>query len=365
MKRIGWMLAAALLAATFAVPARAETATITDMAGRAVRVPNEAGRVVCLGPGALRLIVYLQAADRVVGVENMEKLRPAGRPYWIATPALHRLPVCGPGGPAAINKKPDLEAVLRIAPDLIFVTYMDASLADEIQRTLDIPVVVLSYGELGTFDEAVFEALRIAGRLLGRQERAEAVVAFVESLRRDLEGRTGDIPAADRPEVFVGGIGYRGARGIESTEQNYFPLDWVHATNVAGWVEATVGSHVFLDKEGLLRLDPPTIFVDGGGLKLVATDFAKKPAFYRALRAFAGGRVYTLFPFNYYTTNIGTAAADAYAIGKILFPERFADVDAADKADEIYTFLVGAPVYARMAVDFGPLGGVPAFVRER
>ena len=109
------------------------------MANREVTVPFDPNRILCIGPGALRLVVYLQAENRVVGVEDMEKMNPGGRPYWIAHPELHRLPRCGPGGPAGINKKPDLETLLSLAPDVVFVTYMEGPLADEVTRTLGFP----------------------------------------------------------------------------------------------------------------------------------------------------------------------------------------------------------------------------------
>ena len=51
--------------------------------------------------------------------------------------------------------------------------------------------------------------------------------------------------------------------------------------------------------------------------------------------------------------NIGTALADAYYIGKVLYPNKFADVNPEEKADKIYTFLVGKPVYKEMAKEFG------------
>lgn len=339
----------------------ADSRTITDMGGRKVTVPAHPERIVCLGPGALRLIVYLEVTDRVVAVESMEKMNPTGRPYWIARPELHDLPSCGPGGPAAINKKPALEALLRARPDVIFVTYMDPALAEDVQKTLSIPMVGLTYGEFATFDEAVYDSLRIAGTVLGQSDRAEAVVDYISRLRDDLMNRTRNVPTPAR--AFVGGIGHRGAQGIESTEQNYIPLDGINAVNLADTVEAGIGSHVFMDKEMLLKIDPEVIFIDGGGLALVAGDFRKKPDYYRALTAFQTGRVYTLLPFNFYTTNIGTALADAYAVGKILYPDRFADVDPEKKADEIYTELLGRPVYADMARDYGPIGGMPGFLK--
>ena len=50
-----------------------EKITVTDMLKRNVEVPKDVKRIVCIGPGALRLIVYLDATDKVVGVEDAEK----------------------------------------------------------------------------------------------------------------------------------------------------------------------------------------------------------------------------------------------------------------------------------------------------
>ncbi len=342
--------------------AAAEAVAVKDTAGRMVTVPEDPDRIVAIGPGSLRLMVYLEAQDKVVGVEDMEKMNPAGRPYWIAHPDLARLPRCGPGGPAGINKKPDMEAVVALAPQVIFTTYMDAALAEAVQTTLGIPVVVLSYGTFATFDDAVYDSLRIAGKILNRGKRAEDVVDFIEAVQRDLRKRVGDIPEDRKPGAYVGGIGYRGAHGIESTEVDYIPLTWAGARNLADQVTARIGSHVFVDKEILLGLNPDVIFIDGGGLALVAEDVRRNPEFYAALKAFQTRRAYVLLPFNFYTTNIGTALADAYAVGKLLYPERFRDVDPEAKADEIYAFFVGRPVYREMARDFSPIGQVAPFV---
>ncbi|WP_289019824.1 iron ABC transporter substrate-binding protein [Desulfobacter postgatei] len=334
---------------------------LSDMAGRKVEIPFDPDRIICLGPGTLRLIVYLNAQSKVTGVEDMEKRYPGGRPYWIANPQLADLPRCGPGGPGSINKKPDLEAVLAAKPQVIFVTYMEATLADEVQSILGIPVVVLSYGAFSTFDEAVYDALRIAGNILNRKDRAEEVIAYIEALRHDMSRRTRNISQGDKPSVYVGGIGYRGVQGIESTEKRFIPFDWVGADNVAQKVPSKIGSHVAMDKEVLLKLNPQVIFIDSGGLGLVKADIRKKPEYYQALQGFSSKQVYLLHPFNWYTTNIGTALSDAYAIGKILYPKEFEDIVPEQKADEIYTFLVGRPAYAVMKGEYGALGAPANF----
>ena len=362
MKKICFGMVCVILWGLGPLYSSAGTLTVTDMVGRQVAVPFDPERIVCIGPGALRLIVYLQAESKVVGVEEMEAMNPRGRPYWLAHPELWKLPRCGPGGPVSINKKPDLEAVLSVAPQVIFVTYMHAPLADGVQHLLGIPVVVLSYGAFATFDKTVFDSLRLAGKILNRSKRADEVAAYVESLRKYLNSRTTDISRDRIPTVYVAGIGYRGAHGIGSTEQRYVPFEWVHANNVAECLKASVGSHVFVDKETLLKLDPDIVFIDGGGYTLVAQDYRKNPVYYQALKAFSNRRVYTLLPFNWYVTNIDTVLADACAVGKVLNPERFEDMDPEHMADEIYTFLVGKPVYTDMKKDYGPIGTKAPFL---
>lgn len=114
-------------------------------------------------------------------------------------------------------------------------------------------------------------------------------MTFIEAQRKALLERTAGASPDSKPEVYVGGIGYRGAHGLESTEQSYIPFDWVNANNVAEQVQTDLGSHVFMDKETLLKLNPDVIFVDGGGLRLVVEDYRKNPDFYAALRLFPSG----------------------------------------------------------------------------
>jgi len=356
MKTFGKWCVCLMLMLVSAIPVNAQIRSITDTTGRRVDVPADPKRIVCIGPGALRLIVYLEAQDRVVGVEEMEKTNPGGRPYWLAHPELAKLPSIGPGGPAGINKKPDMEAVLMARPDVIFITYMDKALADDVQKLIRIPVVVLSYGEFATFDTVFHDSLRIAGRILNREKRAEAVSFYIAALQTDLSDRVKGIPEAQKPTAYIGGIGMRGSHGIESSEKNFIPLEWAGARNVAKPFAASEGSHVFMDREALLSVNPDVIFIDAGGLTLVSADYGKKPEFYNALKAFQTRRVMVLHPFNFYTTNIDTALTDAWAVGKILYPDRFKDIDLEKKADEIYTFFVGRPVYAQMKQAFGAIG---------
>jgi iron complex transport system substrate-binding protein len=324
--------------------------TVIDMAGRTVKIPKDAGRgVVCVGPGTLRLITYLEATDKVAAIESgFEKDSPAGRPYRIAHPELTKLPTIGQASPLP---QPNPEAILYVKPDIIFISYVEGRVADDLEKKTGIPVIVLSYGSLAVFNnEDVFNSLRLAGRIIAKTSRAEAVIRFIKDCEKDLSRRTEKIPDGKRPKVYVGGLGFKGTHGITSTEYGYPAFELLRARNVAG--EPGKKGHVFVDKEKILEWDPDIIFIDGGGMNIIKNDCKKNPEFYELLTAARNENVYGLFPYNHYTVNIGTALADAYYIGKTIYPECFKDISPENKADEIYAFLVGRPVYDTMKNDW-------------
>lgn len=323
--------------------------TVTDMAGRIVKVPARPRGIVCVGPGTLRLITYLQATDKVAAIESgFEKDDPTGRPYRMAHPELSLLPAMGQ---ASSSPQPDPEAILNARPDIIFISYAEGRVTDGLAEKTGIPVIVLSYGDLASFSsEQLFGSLRLAGRLLDKTSRAEAVIRFIKDCEDDLRGRAEKIPDERRPKVYVGGLGFRGTHGITSTEYSYPAFELLHARNVAA--EPGKKGHIFIDREKLLEWDPDIIFIDGGGIEIVRDDYKKDPKYYEFLTAVRNGDVYGLFPYNYYTTNIDTALVDAYFVGKTIYPESFADISIEKKADEIYGFLVGKPVYAMMENDW-------------
>ncbi|MCL6449414.1 MAG: iron ABC transporter substrate-binding protein, partial [Armatimonadetes bacterium] len=324
-------------------------------------------KVVAIGPGALRLVCYVNGADKVVGVENVEKQKPRGKPYMLAHPELKELPSIGQGGP---DTAPEAERLVTVNPDVIFVaSLLDGAQADELQTKTNIPVVVLNYGTEVPFDEKVYDSLLLIGKITGNEKRAQEVVAYLKNCQQDLQERTRDIPDEKKPRVYVGALSAKGEHSIESTAPKYEPFIAIGARNVVEEINGrgsvviekkklaemgrALGRIVMIEKEKLLAWDPDIILIDEGGLELVRIDYKKNPQFYQSLKAVKTGQVYGQIPFNFYNTNIGTAIADAYYAGKVIFPEQFKDLDPAQKADEIYQFLLGKPLYEQMAKDYG------------
>jgi iron complex transport system substrate-binding protein len=335
--------------------------TIADAAGRVVSVPDPVEHVICSGPGALRLLTYLTAQDQIVAVDDIETKRRGfdARPYAIANPQFKNYPIFGE---FRGFDNPELILALEKHPQVIFKTF--ASMGHdpvELQEKTGIPTVILEYGNLGRYRPKLIKSLRIMGEVVGKADRAEAVIEFFDAAIKDLESRTDGVLRSKKKTCFVGGIAFRGPHGFCSTEPGYPPLMFVNAINVA-FAEHAMGQatrQVTVAKEKLLEWNPDVLFLDlstlqltgkASGLWEIQNDSALKN-----LSAVQEGRVYGLLPYNWYTKNYGSILANAYFIGKVLYPERFNDVDPSAKADEIYQFLVGKPVFKEMNARFNHL----------
>jgi iron complex transport system substrate-binding protein len=254
---------------------------VTDLSGREVEIAATAKKVVAIGPGALRLVCYVNGADKVVGIEEMEKNSPTGRPYYMANAdLLSDLPTIGQGGP---ETQPDAEKLVSIKPDVIFSCFTDKSQSDELQNKTGIPVVVLDYGTLSTFSQEIYDSLGLIGKITGEEGSAQEVIDYLDECQRDLNDRTKDIPDNEKPSVYVGGLGMKGTHGIESTYGEYPPFTSVNAKNVVD--EAGKSGSVTIDREKLISWNPDILFVDSGGYQLVMDDYKKNPSFYKSLSA--------------------------------------------------------------------------------
>jgi len=109
----------------------------------------------------------------------------------------------------------------------------------------------------------------------------------------------------------------------------------------------------------LIYANPDYIFLDANTLSVQGEiggfDEIKSPVF-SDLQAVRNGNVYALFAYNHGSTNIETVLADAYFVGKTVYPDRFADIDPTVKADEIYTMFVGKPIFNQLNANFNNLG---------
>lgn len=352
------LLPMALFACGNAVAATATDGyrTVKDMHGRTVKVPRSVKRLVCTGSGALRVVSYLGALDLLVGIESSD-LRYKNDPKRDYAFAHHdrfkSLPVIGKGGGTGYTANP--EAILALEPDVILTGYAPEA-AEQLARETGIPVISVYYLSLGLVDDSFLQAVQLAGAVLGYEERAKAIVDFIENVQADLQRRVQNRGGDTGTTLYPGAVTFFGAHGFAGTYSRFGPLAVLGARSISdrpdreGFYEA--------DLEFVLQQDPDLIFLDPGNLSIVAEEAKSKRDYFASLKAVKTGNVYAMPSYNQYSTNIAYSLANAYYAGTVLFPKQFADVDFAARFNEIVTFFNGRGWYDRMAALGQPYGKI-------
>lgn len=311
---------------------------IVDALGRSVKVPDSVSGAVCIRASALRLVSYAGGAPFITGVEEPE-LRNREYSHLCAFPYLGAKPSIGP------NMGGDIERIIGVNPDVIFMSTTTVADADELQAKVGIPVVTLEYGDMGRNRETLFSSLRTVGKVLGTEKKVDSLIQYVNEQIVDLKERTEGV--SHRPEVYVGGISYKGSKDITSTDPYYAALEMINARNVAEVIDSRFVSPItgtYIDIEALITWNPEVIFVDYYGMDLVRENFRTNGRLLQTTRAGANQSVYQIWPYNNYHSNFDVMLMNAWYMGKILYPDRFADVDMNDKVNEISASFYGQPI---------------------
>ncbi len=321
-------------------PENNETVVVKDMLGREVVVPAEVNRVIGLRAGALRLLLYMDAADLIAGIEENEKQ--GSTLYMQIFSELKELPSLGPmmGG--------DAEMIMNAQPDVVFMSYTTVGDADALQEKTGIPVVALHLTDMGTTQDTLYESFRLIGKIISKEERAEHLIGYIQKQISELNQRTKDVQSDNNPSAFISGLSYSGSFGISSTHHEYAPFALLNANNVAASIDKKLVSHVkgtFIDIEQLLLWNPQFIFIDESGLELVMNDFISKPILRSSLNAVNQGNIYSVLPYNNYATNYESVVINAWYIGSVMFPDRFDDVDISVKSKELMSMFYNRKVY--------------------
>lgn len=308
--------------------------TYTDMLGRIVEIKSSS-KLVFIGPGALRMGVYLGLEDRIVGIEKIENDVSSLSPYrvFLGKEFSAKLPVIGVGGP---GKMPDLEALTTLGPDLIVASFIDKNQMELIQSKTKIPVVSLSYGaSYGGGSQHylvdIKESLLLLGKICDKEERALKLVEAINSYERRLSGLIGSTK-----KLYVGGIGYKGAQGITSTEVHYPPFELLGLNNSVFEGKHAKG-HQFIEFEALLYTNPDIIFIDLFSKEKIDQEYAHKKPLFDALKAYQTANVKEVLSFNHYSINVENLFVIGFQIASYLG----ANLNLKNEADAIYKAFYG------------------------
>ena len=337
-------------ASTAAVTETSEI-TVTDMIGREITVtPGSYQNVVCIGAGALRMYSYIGDVALLAGVEDIDNTtlseRPmmfdsVARPYVLAYgDVFNTLPSCGVGGPMA--QTAEAEKILSCNPDIIISEYEDVEKADALQEQLGVPVVTLSTGAKGVFDDAFYGSMKLLGTVFGEEAKAEALCAYVEAEAAQITARTAAVADADKPSVYICGLGNWGTTDHLMTAENYVSFQIANVKNVVSGLSMQGVGAIEEEKFVALGEEMDIIIMDAAAVKNIKPLYAEDPTMFDTCAAWQNGEVYLQMAYNAYYTNYEIALINTWFVAKTVYPELFQDIDLTEKTNEITEIFLGA-----------------------
>ena len=343
-----------------------DTVTVTDMIGRQVTVaPGSYQRVVCIGAGALRMYSYIGDTALLCGVEDIDNTTLADRPKMfdgVARPyvlaygdVFAALPSCGVGGPNA--QAAEAEKILSCQPDIIISEYEDAEKADALQQQVGVPVITLRAGADGVFAEAFPGSLRLLGQVFGREDRAEELITFIETETAEITRRTADVAEADKPGVYICGLGNWGTTNHLMTAQSYAAFRVANIRNVVTDLAADGIQPIEAEKFAALGGSMDIMLIDAAAVKNIAPLYQEDPTLLDTCKAWQDGSVYLEMAYNAYYTNYEIALANTWFAAKCVYPDLFADVDMTAKTNEITKAFLGQELAAQIFACPSSFGG--------
>ena len=327
-----------------------KTASVTDMIGRTVEVkPGSYQRVVCIGAGALRMYCYIGDVNLLCGVEDIDNTtlsdRPAmfdgtARPYVLAYgDVFAKLPSCGVGGPMA--QAAEAEKILSCNPDIVISEFEDVQKADALQQQLGVPVITLSTGEKGVYDEAFAGSMTLLGQIFGKEARAQELNAFVQAQQKVISDRVANIDESQKPNVYICGLGNWGTTDHLTTAGKYAAFEVAGIRNVMDGRGLTDVGPIEEEKFIDIGEEMDVMILDAAAVKNIKPLYQEDPTMFDTCKAWQDGEVYLEMAYNAYYTNYEISLINTWFIAKSAYPEYFEDVDMTAVTNEVTKAFLG------------------------
>lgn len=307
-------------AAKAAEPAKAaetspETITVTDSAGNEVTVTLPIERVAILDTGSAEAMAMLGVLDKIVG--NHEAL--SDHPLY---PSLKGVPA------VATYSETSWETVAEVEPQVVFSSIRSHGVVteQELLTGLDIVDIKVSFRR----PALIKSEFRLLGKLFGKEERAEEIVAKYEEYEKMIADRLAKVPEDQRMTMF---LEYH-AGDFKTAGPNtrfYDQMVLAGALPITNEVveEKQVSPEFVAEKNPQVILREVTSralgakWEDTSGAKEVVEELRSRPGL-ESTDAIVNNRIF-LLPTTIYSRPrfpIGIAA-----IAKYMYPDAFADID--------------------------------------
>lgn len=318
----------------------AADATIVDACGRAIFAPNKPKRIVAIGPGAGALTVYAEMSKKLVAREVYGKTNKTPHFCPCAYPKNYgKMPIVYRNMPDSL---PDYKAIIGVKPDLIIASGFNEKQINTIYQNTRVPIAAVTCGESSYMHfDSITQSLRLTGYVLKKEKNMQDIMNYMMKIRKELYDRTADVPAK---KVFVVSETYDQTGSAFTSERCYAYLKMLNLHNIAATTNRSL-IYYSVSKVQLMNLQPEYIFIEFPLLKNFEKDYRKNMAFYNKIDAVKKGHVYTILPYNRFSASLENVLMNSYYIGKLLYPEKFQDINMKDISDEITEEFTGNDIY--------------------
>ena len=304
-----------------------ETRTITDMAGRTVRIPRNiesfgfpyvgttldfvalgVGHQIALTPVALTRDVSLTSLLAQWGYSDIPK-------------------ALGAFVGDAVNS----ESVLKAKPQVVFIDRRNTKGIQQVTE-LGIPVIAVRFlGPRDGFSECVDNVIWL-GNIFGETaaQKATGFKSFVDKTLGTLYSRTAGIPASKRPSVLL--ISYRG--GIYQGVSTRIFEEAVTAAGGRSLMDGQI-SHP-INKEDIFVWNPDIIML--GTENQANFDRFKNDDALKHLKALRNGKIY---PFRNYLSSTMERILQAVYMATLFHPDRFSKTYLTDQVISFHNTMYG------------------------
>jgi iron complex transport system substrate-binding protein len=161
-KLVSLFLAVLMVCSMAASLAEGSSVTVTDMLGREVTLTEPATRIVVMQPSDCEILCAIGCEDTIVG-----------RGQYVDYPAsIQNVPVVQSGA------ETNIEEILALNPQVVLMN--DMSQTEEQVKQLEANGVKVAVSQASNI-EGVYYSIRMIGKLMGKEDNAEAVIADMQA----------------------------------------------------------------------------------------------------------------------------------------------------------------------------------------
>lgn len=309
---------------------------LTDAGGRLVQPPAKAERIACLWAMSGHTTVMLGHGDQIVAVAQGMK----------RDIILNRLaPAIGSADAPMLSGIINIESLLKTNPDIIFISqdmYHNENERMKLEQT-GIPYVVIGYNGIAQQQHMI----ALIGEMLGAQEKAAKYNDYYRNRVELVQSRIKDVPESARPRVYHALVEPLKTVGTPSLSNDWLLVAGAVNVSAAGPNKLSGGPESLISLEQIVVWQPQIIIVNEDGV----VDAIMQNPQWQAIEAVQQGRVWQM-PVGIsrwgHPGSLETPLAILWT-AKMLYPERFADIDMRAELKEFYHDFFDLDVSEEMA----------------